>query len=409
MKKSLLVFLVCIISESFAQSTLIQQIISSVNQDSLIYFVRELSGDIPTLINNTPQTIASRNKNQPGNSLAETYIKQKLQSYNLATTIQSFSATGKNVIAVQTGNMFPNKKYIICAHFDDMPIGSIAPGADDNASGTAAVIEAARIFSHYSFPYTLVYALWDEEEQGLIGSYFYVGQAAANGDSILGVLNLDMIAWDSNADNAAEIHTNSNINSTNLKDKLIQVNSDFNIGLSLSVRNPGTTASDHSPFWANGYGAVLLIEALFGGDFNTYYHTTSDLLIHFNQTYYLKMTKLTLATLGLLAGADLTSVAGISESPTDYKLEQNYPNPFNPVTTITYTIPGVTLSGAERSRVMLKVYDVLGTEVANLVDEEKSAGNYNISFDASLLSSGVYFYTLQSGSFVETKKMILMK
>jgi len=92
-----------------------------------------------------------------------------------------------------------------------------------------------------------------------------------------------------------------------------------------------------------------------------------------------------------------------------YKLLQNYPNPFNPSTTIRYTIPNVTLSRVEGSRVQLKVYDVLGTEVATLVNEEKPAGSYEVIFNASQLSSGIYFYKLQAGALVETKKMILMK
>ena len=95
--------------------------------------------------------------------------------------------------------------------------------------------------------------------------------------------------------------------------------------------------------------------------------------------------------------------------PQNFALEQNYPNPFNPTTTIKYTIPNVTLSGVEGSRVLLKVYDVLGNEIATLVNEEKPAGNYKVEFNASNLASGIYFYRLQAGSFVETKKMILLR
>ncbi len=94
-------------------------------------------------------------------------------------------------------------------------------------------------------------------------------------------------------------------------------------------------------------------------------------------------------------------------SPVQFHLSQNYPNPFNPSTTIKYTIPDVA-SGFSLS-VTLKVYDILGSEVANLVNEEKPAGSYQIEFDATNLPSGVYFYRLQAGSFVETKKMVLMK
>jgi len=89
-------------------------------------------------------------------------------------------------------------------------------------------------------------------------------------------------------------------------------------------------------------------------------------------------------------------------TPTEFSLGQNYPNPFNPSTTINYSIP-------EFSFVTLKVYDVLGSEVATLVNEDKSVGSYEVEFDANELTSGIYFYKIQSGSFVETKKMVLMK
>jgi len=88
--------------------------------------------------------------------------------------------------------------------------------------------------------------------------------------------------------------------------------------------------------------------------------------------------------------------------PKEFRLEQNYPNPFNPSTTIRYQIP-------INSHVSLKVYDVLGNEVATLVDEYREAGRYEVEFNAKGLASGVYFYKLQAGIFVETKKMLLVK
>ena len=99
--------------------------------------------------------------------------------------------------------------------------------------------------------------------------------------------------------------------------------------------------------------------------------------------------------------------------PAEFILEQNYPNPFNPSTKIRFTIPSVIATPPERGKqsqiVSLKVYDILGREVAALVNEEKTAGSYEIEFNASKLSSGIYFYKIQAGSFTETKKMILMK
>jgi plastocyanin len=86
----------------------------------------------------------------------------------------------------------------------------------------------------------------------------------------------------------------------------------------------------------------------------------------------------------------------------EFELKQNYPNPFNPLTKIQY-------STSTRQFVTLKVYNILGDEVATLVNEEKSAGIYNVNFDATGLSSGMYLYKIQAGNFVETRKMILMK
>lgn len=87
---------------------------------------------------------------------------------------------------------------------------------------------------------------------------------------------------------------------------------------------------------------------------------------------------------------------------TKYILSQNYPNPFNPTTTINYSIP-------KESFVTIKIYDVVGKEVAVIVNENKSAGSYSIEFDASKLVSGIYFYRMQTGNFIETKKLILIK
>ena len=98
----------------------------------------------------------------------------------------------------------------------------------------------------------------------------------------------------------------------------------------------------------------------------------------------------------------VTDVEQISGLPENFSVQQNYPNPFNPSTLIEYSIP-------EQSFVDLKVYDILGNEVATLVNEEQSAGVYRADFTGADLTSGVYFYTIKAGNFVETKKMVLMK
>ncbi len=97
----------------------------------------------------------------------------------------------------------------------------------------------------------------------------------------------------------------------------------------------------------------------------------------------------------------------IYEIVNEFNLYQNYPNPFNPITKLEYRIPS-NVKG-EMSKVSLIVYDVLGREVATLVNKEQSAGSYEVQFDASNLTSGIYFYKLQSGSFVESRKMVLLR
>jgi hypothetical protein len=115
-----------------------------------------------------------------------------------------------------------------------------------------------------------------------------------------------------------------------------------------------------------------------------------------------------IGTYGGLAVYKEGGVVSVEENPIseivakEYLLSQNYPNPFNPTTTIKYSIP-------EFSFVSIKIYDVLGSEIAAIVNEEKPTGNYELSWNAANLSSGVYFYQLKVGNYVETKKMILLR
>jgi hypothetical protein len=114
----------------------------------------------------------------------------------------------------------------------------------------------------------------------------------------------------------------------------------------------------------------------------------------------------TMVTGGFLADtlfrSFVVSVRDGEEVPTVFELSQNYPNPFNPSTTIHYEVPGLGV-------VQLVVYDILGREVAMLVNEMKGAGRYDINFTTTGLASGVYFYRMQAGDFVSTKKMMLLK
>jgi hypothetical protein len=180
--------------------------------------------------------------------------------------------------------------------------------------------------------------------------------------------------------------------------------------------NTGNTASsitltmDASSSWtlnANSYLSSIIntsgisgtsITNITGNGYNVYYNS------NLSANSYLGGKTYSLVNGGKLMPQGTSEVEEKNELPSEYKLNQNYPNPFNPSTIISYQLP---LAGY----VTLKVFDVLGNEVSVLVDEFQNAGNYNSQFSIlnSKLSSGLYFYKLQSGNFISTKKMILMK
>jgi len=105
-----------------------------------------------------------------------------------------------------------------------------------------------------------------------------------------------------------------------------------------------------------------------------------------------------------------TDIRELDLVPNQMKLYQNYPNPFNPITTIKYSVPNFVNSPFSAAiNIELSIYDILGRKVKTLVNKIMKPGNYEVSFDASDLSSGVYFYKLQSDGFLETKRMLLLK
>jgi hypothetical protein len=206
-----------------------------------------------------------------------------------------------NVVATIPGMVNPTYQYLITAHYDDISQSAMtyAPGADDNASGTAAVLEAASIMKGYNFQNTVKFVCFPAEEQGLIGSYMYAGKASSRGDNIRGVLNFDMIAYDGNHDGHIEVHTDSN--SMYLSNLFITAISDYGLGFTTNkiIINSGTDYSDHASFWEYGYKAILGIEDDY--DFNPYYHRTGDRISAFDTTYFRKYCQAGLAAFATLA------------------------------------------------------------------------------------------------------------
>lgn len=291
-----ILFTLFITSSSLSQigfSPVIDTTITKSTLQTLGLVSRELSGDTSTTIGGLPYTIASRHKNNDGNNKSAQFIFERFQSYGLTAKCMVFSATGYNVIGTLIGSKYPNKYYVICAHFDDMPSSGLAPGADDNGSGTCAVIEAARLLAPFTFDYTVKFIAFDEEEQGLVGSHRYVDTAVANGDSIMGVINLDMISYDGNNDYLASLFCiASNQAFTNYVKNAINL---YTPQLVPSVIIQNMSGSDHYYFQQNGYKALCGIESM--DDFNPYYHTINDKYSNIVMPYFLNFTRGAIAAL----------------------------------------------------------------------------------------------------------------
>ena len=290
--------LICFLA--FTTTSKGQSIIDLVNKvdlDSLTLTLNEFTGEQSTVVNGSTVTIL--NREEDNNDLAADYLVQKLSQYdNLTITDQAFNANGRNIIATQLGQTNPNDIYIVCAHYD-----SVADYcADDNASGTATVLEIARILSTQCIDNTIVYALWDEEEIGLRGAGYYASQAASNGDNILGVLNIDMMGYDGDDDDGFDIDVRPIANSIAMKDDIVSVLGTYGFNLNVNVVNPGTTASDHARFWNNGFSAVLVGESWENNDETPFYHSSGDTFATLDLPYYHELAKLIMAYMTTKAG-----------------------------------------------------------------------------------------------------------
>ena len=302
MKKVFLLFSLSfsLIGALSAQTEL--DLINAVSLDSLSQTLQEFTGEVATNVGGNSVTIL--NREQSNNDLAGDYLVEKFNAMNnLIITDQPFNTNGRNIIATQLGKTNPNDIYIICAHYDSVANYC----ADDNASGTATILEIARILSTQCMDNTLVYALWDEEEIGLKGADYYATQANNNGDNILGVLNIDMMGYDGDDDNDFDIDVRPIANSLAMKDDLVGLLATYNFNLNVNVVNPGTTASDHSRFWNQGFSAVLVGESWENNDQTPYYHSSGDRFSTLDLPYFHELAKLIMSymvTKGSLVSVD---------------------------------------------------------------------------------------------------------
>jgi len=383
-----------------AQDDRIINIINSVELDSLIKHIEILSGEDSVEISGSKYLIKNRSYDQPGNEIAAEYLFEEINKYGLEVFVQQYSPSGKNIYAIQYGKVYPDEYFIICAHYDAV----IDYCADDNASSSAAILETARILSSIETDRSIIYAFWDEEEIGLIGSKFFADNAAKDSMNIIGVINVEMLGWDGDGDRLFDIHVRDIAETYKLSKVISDAVIDYDFQLIPNVIDPGIDLSDHSSFWDHNYSALVFGEAFFGGDGNPNYHLPTDRLDQFDLGYFHSLSKLAACVISYLAFYGISNPVSYIEKDIihEFALSQNYPNPFNPTTTISFSIP-------QQTHVSLKVYDILGREVAELVNKEMPTGFYKVDYDASIFASGTYFYTIRTNEFFKTRKMLLLK
>lgn len=292
-----------VIPWDIAYNAQVQGILDAVSAEWLMLHVKNLSGVNAVTIGGSPWTLLTRNSYKTEQiQKATQYAYEFFQGLGLQTEYHTFQGAGqRNVIAKKPGATWPDQHVIICGHLDDMPPGPAAPGADDNASGSAGVLAAARILKDHTFDYSIVFALWTGEEQGLVGSGFYANKAFNDGMKIRGVVNLDMISYDGSNGPDCELHAVAFIpDSLNLCLLFQDVVSTYGIFLTPLLLNDGVQYSDHASFWDYGYVAMLGIES--DNDFTPYYHTTGDTWTTLNPDYFTRFVKASLGTVAHLAG-----------------------------------------------------------------------------------------------------------
>lgn len=281
----------------------VARMIGAVKQSTLSAYVARLSGVNIVTVGGSRYRIRTRNT-ESGVPIQKTtqYLYEYLKSLGTLDSVKFASwrldgYSGRNVVGELTGTTRPTEIILLTAHVDDMPYGSIAPGADDNASGTAAVMLAARILSRYQFERTIRFVFFTGEEQGLLGSWVYARSASNANQNIVAVLNMDMLGWDGKDGPTMRIHTRHNATGDiDIANAFIDVVAVYNISLTPILTSYGMNASDHGSFWDFDYDAVCIIEDDGdaygrGQDFNPYYHTRSDTLSKLNMPYFTNMVR----------------------------------------------------------------------------------------------------------------------
>jgi len=388
----------------FAPDTLIQKMLNAVNPDSILNSVLRL------------QRFYTRYATSDSNRVAcVNWIRDRLIAYGCDSVYTAnFSAVyGPNVVGIEKGKLYPNlQRYcLIGGHFDDVPSSGAAPGADDNASGTTAMLEAARVMKDFNFENTIRFCGFNAEEQGLIGSDSLAAWARSQGDTIFGALCNDMIGYvtEPDSDIMRLRYTTAVPGCSLFACVFYPAIADTYTQLKIrQVRYTGTSgSSDHASFWRQGYVSTGGIERVLCPG----YHTVGDSIGSegFNNLFFaVQVIRTAVAVLAKLAvpihSGSVVSNAGGSEIGPLFCAQPDPGRRFH----IRFQ------TASDRENVELGIYDATGRLVKNLAQGAFGKGIHSVVWDGTdgrgvPSAPGVYFAALNCGGRGRFLKITLIR
>jgi hypothetical protein len=304
------------------------QILARTSADQWIDWIASLSGAQPVTIGGEETLISTRYSPAmfDGNPKARAmeYVMEQVHSwyppeqitlhdYEVENT-DGETFTWQNLVLTLPGSTRPDEIVILSAHLDSISEDpeNNAPGAEDNGSGSAALLEAARIFRDYPFERTLQIIWFTGEEQGLLGSSAYVSDLGDKVNQITGVINLDMFGYDSDGDRCFELHVGELPESDLVGQCFVSAIPAYDLDLPVHdyIIEDAIERSDHGSFWEAGVGAIEVLQNLFendlpggctNGDRSPYYHSTEDTVDKINPETGIAIVRAALAAAAGLA------------------------------------------------------------------------------------------------------------
>lgn len=389
-----------------ATRTDVQDFVNLIDPAAYNLILQEISGAISFWHEDTEHLVSTRYYNTSDKELVASYLASRLESYGYEVMFEEFyynSNLCRNIVATKLGTTLPNEVVVLGGHYDSTsPVHTLAPGAEDNGSGTALVMEVARIAAERNFDRSLQFVLFDSEEQGLNGSYHFVDTAVNLGRDIIAAVIADMVSWYST-------HYAVIIEGDEPYEWLMGTMED-NVAAYTplgSRKEYFSWGSDHVPFQQASIASFLAID----WDWNNYphYHQTTDTWNNVADTAEIA------AQIAKACAATLADVAGLQPvaSPVSEQIPQvkpqlaAFPNPFNPQVTISLSLPaGVSTR--------LSVYDLAGQRLAILHDGFLPAGRHAVVWDGRdrqgrTLGSGTYLCRLETPALSTSLKLNLAR